>query len=133
MSLVAPVYDRTQQDIANRTAKAFLNVADYQRIEANLQYLAGLFGIEIAGQEWDMWSHPSPARLDVILKNLQAVKDAYFALPTTPETPELPINHFNKVNDIERIIWQLWYLWNENRSNSLYCGEFAAGEEIGVL
>jgi hypothetical protein len=133
MSLVPPVYDRTELDIQLQTPKAYLNVQDYRRIEANLQTLAGAFGLEIPGSDWAMSDMPTPQRIQNILDNLQAVRAAYYETPYTPATPQLPVNHFDKVNDIERIIRQLWHFWTQNTKNIQYCGEFFADEEIGVL
>jgi hypothetical protein len=42
MSWVEPITDRTVDDIRARTAKAFLNVADWQRIVDNADVLAAL-------------------------------------------------------------------------------------------
>jgi hypothetical protein len=38
-----PIIDRTQTDIINRTSKAFLNVADWTRIDGNTKEMKTLF------------------------------------------------------------------------------------------
>jgi hypothetical protein len=43
MSWSTPVTDRAASDIANRTAKAFMNIADWSRIYDNALYLNGLY------------------------------------------------------------------------------------------
>jgi len=39
MTWIAPITDRTQADITNRTARGFLNAADLNRIEGNIVWL----------------------------------------------------------------------------------------------
>lgn len=41
MPYVTAVFDRTQTDIDTRTSKAFLNIADWDRIEDNAVYVRG--------------------------------------------------------------------------------------------
>lgn len=43
MSYTTPITDRTQSDVTNKTSKAYLNVADWNRIYGNAQYVNGLF------------------------------------------------------------------------------------------
>ena len=133
MSIIPPVVDRTQLDVQLQTDKGFLNIQDYQRIEANLQTLAATFGIQITGSSWSMEDMPTPRRMQSLLDNLQAVRDAYFQTPGTPDTPQLPVVHYETVNDIERIIGQLWHFWSANTAAVEYCGEIYIGDEIGVL
>lgn len=133
MPLIQPIYDRTQLDIYNQTAKGFMNVADWNRIENNLQFLAETFGVSIPNKAWTVQDFPATAQMVRLLGNLDAVKAAYYVLPEWPATPQLPVNHFEKVNDIEYLTLVLWQLWADNTDATLYCGEFAAGEELGVI
>lgn len=43
MAWVAPVYDRTQKDVDDKTAKGYLTYADLNRIEGDMEYLEGRF------------------------------------------------------------------------------------------
>lgn len=51
MPYVTAVFDRTQTDIDTRTSKAFMNIADWDRIEDNAVFVRGelvtLFGITL--------------------------------------------------------------------------------------
>lgn len=44
MKYVEPVYDRTQEDVDNKTSKAFFNIADWKRVNDNSQILALIVG-----------------------------------------------------------------------------------------
>ncbi len=39
MAWVDPIFDRSEADIVNKTSKAYFNVADWQRIHSNTEYL----------------------------------------------------------------------------------------------
>lgn len=133
MTFIAPIYDRSQEDVAQRRPKAYLNYADLNRIDNNLQVLAEAFGVTVSSKSWEITDYPSAGQLARILGNLDAVKAAYYSLPSVPTTPGMPVNHYEKVNDIEKAIAELWRVWSENLSCRVRCGELGAGQTIGVL
>ena len=70
------VYDRTQEDIDNRTDKGFLSAADMNRIEQNLATLAAA-GHE--AQTWDNAGKPTASDMSRILDKIAEMKAAYAA------------------------------------------------------
>ena len=99
---ITPIYDRTVEDIEYKTPKAYLNVADLNRIENNIKYLADTFSVQIETKEWGIMDIPLSFDFERIEENIEKIKakigKAYWNLPA------LPINTFEKVNDIEHLL-----------------------------
>lgn len=133
MAWIDPVYDRTQTDIDDQTAKGYYNAADLNRIEQNCEYLAGIFDAPVQTRAWSRTDFPTPGEFERILANLNALRDAYFVYQTTPTTPQNPVNEYHKANDIERILRDLYTLYEDNKRAVMYAGEPYAGQMIGVI
>lgn len=128
-----PIYDRTESDIANKTAKGHYNAADLNRIERNCDYLAEIFGVAIATREWTRSDFPTTPEMERIRGNIETLRATYIVYQTTPVTPLAPLNEYRKANDIERILNDLKVLYDDNKSNVIYAGEAYSGQLIGVI
>lgn len=129
-----PVFDRTAADVAAGADKCYFSAAMLNRIEGNIAYLAGLFGVKAESKVWADTDFLTKQQMQRILNNLQTVRDAYYTLPGTPNTPTLPATMYTDVNAIEEIEWSLAELWRRNSGSDARCyaGEFYAGQ-IGVM
>lgn len=129
------VYDRTQDDIENRTQKAFINASDLNRIEKN----AGLIGQRIsvsvfAKTDWKIGGLPKHSDFQRIEENTGMIRAGYVVHDDTPAVPERPYNTFQKWNDIERILRDVFLIYVRNHSDAVYCGDgVSCGDEIGVI
>jgi hypothetical protein len=130
---VTPIYDRTQLDITNKTAKGYYNYTDLNRIEQDCDYLASLFGISITTKTWTRTDFPTLSEMNRIKNNIDSVRNAYYTLPTTPTTPNTPYNAYGKANDIEQILNDLKALYDKNALDVFYTDEIYSGETIGVI
>lgn len=130
---IAPVYDRTQSDINNRTSKGHYNAADLNRVEQNCAHLAAILGVDISTRTWSRTDFPTPGEFERILANLNALRDAFFVYQNTPSTPQNPINEYHKANDIEQILHDLYAIYEDNKRALMYAGEPYAGQMIGVI
>jgi hypothetical protein len=81
MRYIAPVTDRSAADIANKTAKAFFNVADWQRVHNNAQVTKALvdFLLSInvtfdAVIEPTIATVPTVAQLNALLGNIDRLR-----------------------------------------------------------
>lgn len=95
MPYTAAIFDRTQTDIDTRTSKAFLNIADWDRIEDNAVYVRGelvdLFGVMViftgTTSAPAITSIPDVDDFNRLLENIeqlrQAAEDVMPALTTT--------------------------------------------------
>lgn len=126
------IYDRTQDDILNRTSKAFLTAADCNRIEDNCRILAQELGVAIQSKDWSIGDRVLQSDLQRIVDNLEELAAAYYIRQDAPALPGHPINTFAKINDLERFAWELYDLYAKNQQAYAYAGEFYAGEIGGI-
>lgn len=122
------VTDRTQEDTARRTKKAFLNAADLNRIEKNAGTIGVLAVLPISAKtDWKTGDLPRESDWQRIRGNVERIRN-YAHRSTTPETPGHPINHYGKINAIEQILKDAFDMYVANKKNMAYAGEIYAGE-----
>lgn len=106
-----PVFDRTSQDVEDRTKKGHLNASDWSRIENNIGNLARDIGIDLKSKEWDRESYPFPTLSDFsrIVLNLEEIRRVYpyIQIDTPPS-----ILTWNYTNDAERILFGIKSMWD---------------------
>ncbi len=126
-----PIYDRTQADITNKTAKAYLNIGDLNRIEENILYLSDIFTAGALGKVWTYESLPTIEEFERILENIDKLKRKW-PIPGIEDTPQNPINTFEKVNTIEHLIQEIYTNYHQYMTSDqiIYCGEIYAGDLI---
>lgn len=128
-----PIFDRTQADISNKTEKGYYNWSDFNRIEQDCSYLAGIFKVTIVTKSWTRTNFPTLSDMTRIRNNIATLRTAYYTYSTTPETPAVPLNEYHKANDLEKILNDLKALYDQNQQSVIYCGEVYAGQMIGVI
>ena len=122
------VTDRTEEDIARRTKKAYLNASDLNRIEKNAYTIGGLAVLHIPSKtDWKTGDLPRASDWERIRENVEKVR-SFAHRTTTPETPEHPINDYRKLNAIEQILKDAFDMYVTNKKNIAYAGEIYAGE-----
>lgn len=133
MPWIAPVYDRTEQDVTyakslrdkifqsgydsltieeksmwNSELRGCRNVSDLNRIENNCQYLGGLLNLELDTKtNWDYETTPLEEDIQRICDNVSAIKNKILLTVQVdfPATPQLPINNIYKLNTLELILF----------------------------
>lgn len=127
------IFDRTEQDIIEKTSKAYLNASDLNRIENNCVELAdllGVTGLQIK-TDWKRLDFPDTGELQRIIENVADLREAWHTYPDTPQIPE-GMRQWQQLNDLERILWDVYRLRVDNNNSVSYSGEFFAGER-GLL
>lgn len=132
MAWTEPVFDRTESDIQNHTAKGYLNASDLTRVDGNCEALGSMLGISVTtGADWTTGSFPTESQLARIADNTAALR--VMAYTDTPEPPAPPLNTWQKWNDIERILFDVHDIYTKNKAARNFAGEIYAGEGIGVI
>lgn len=122
------VTDRTQEDIDNRTERAYINAGDLNRIEKNTYTICGLIDIVVETKtDWAVGDIPRVADFARILEQIGKMY-AFAHYHTTPAPPERPLNTFQKYNDVEQIQKDCFAIYVGNKKNIVYAGEIYAGE-----
>ncbi|MBE5846246.1 MAG: hypothetical protein E7300_01040 [Lachnospiraceae bacterium] len=127
------VYDRTQADIDNRTAKGFLNAVDLNRVENNIDVISGKLALPFTKKIWARTGLPRVADFTRIRNGVNAIREGYGHYSDTPATPSQPLNTYQKWNDVERILHDVNEVYDRSMGALNYCGEVLAGEGIGTL
>ena len=125
---IQPIYDRTQEDIDNRTSKGYLNVSDLNRIENNIKYVGELMGKTINSKTWNLLSLPTTEDFNRIEKNINEL-EASITFTAYENYPQHPINTFGKVNTIESLIASIKGDWELILGSRLYCGDSSYGND----
>lgn len=130
MSLIPPIYNRTQGDIdelkVNRQIGyqnlsgvkqikwvsgliGSLNAKDLNRIEANLQTIADLLDIDdlLFKTDWDYTDVVRMVDELRIISNLKKIEERYI-FETERKEIKLPLNHYEKINAIEKLISEMY-------------------------
>lgn len=128
------IYDRSQADIEDKTAKGYINASDLVRVESNTEQIAGRIAVPVTvNKAWSNGDLPRVSDFKRIRDNVERIRNGFVILPTTPETPGQPLNTWQKWNAIEHILHDVYQIYDSNLNNRNYCGEISAGEEIGVI
>lgn len=127
------IYDRSEKDITEHTAKAYLNAKDLNRVEKDIEILAEYLNVDVAVKTWEIGSLPRASDFERILDNVKKLVNAYTVREDTPVAPVQPLNTYQKWNDIEHILHDLFWIYIGNLNNIYYCSEMSCGDEIGVI
>ena len=127
------VYDRSAQDVLQRTKKGVLNADDINRIENNTGDIADKIAVPVTVKSWSVGGLPRVSDYKRIRDNVERIRQGYGIRSDTPATPEQPLNTYQKWNDIERILFDVNDLYDRTENARAYCGEIFAGEGVGIL
>ena len=131
---IAPVYDRTSEDVAQAKTqisawkamplsdtplptvalKGCMNVADMNRIEGDVQYLYDLltamgYTTSVSTKSWAMGSLPTAQDVQRIIANVQSFVDAFAKPAAAPDLPS-SMSGYAQVNSIEENLYWINYL-----------------------
>ena len=143
MSWIAPITDRTAADVANRTARGFLNAADFNRIEGNISWLAdelvrfNIFAGITSVVSWNQTKLPTIADLQRIRNNIVTLAthafrirpDLWFQLLTITDTHFRQLD-FTTVNMLETNIFMLRRMTDRMPVIYRQANSFQAGQQL---
>ena len=102
------ITDRTADDLANDTDRAYIAYTDLNRVEQACALLAGLLHVDIRTKEWGMEDFRTDTEMARLLGNIKALRAAYFTKTSTPVTPaKITYSSVYQANDIEQILKDL--------------------------
>jgi len=120
VSWITPITDRTAADVANRTARGFLNVSDINRIEGNIAWLTNelrrfnIFADIHSIANWNANGLPRITDLQRIRNNASSIAVLAFAIrpdlwPSLHNVTDVRLQHldFTTVNLLETNLYLL--------------------------
>lgn len=130
------IFDRTQNDLEQKTPKSYYNYTDLNRIETWCEYLANLlnsysYPVSITiKKNWNMSDLPNTTDMGRIRSNVNAIKTVFHAYTDVPKN--LNYMTIEKANDIEKILSELDFLTKNMISSFRYSNTFDSGESEGL-
>lgn len=130
------IFDRTQNDLEQKTPKSYYNYTDLNRIETWCEYLANLlnsysYPVSITiKKNWNMSDLPNVNDMERIRSNVNAIKTVFHAYTNIPENLEYMT--IEKANDIEKILSEIDFLTKNMISSFRYSNTFDSGESEGL-
>ena len=129
-----PIYDRTLFDVQTKSAKAYINTADINRIENNIGYMAQeLHCTTVVTKQWIDGEFIFLSDVERMKSNLEQLRRAMPLTDNSPDIPELPFVTHHQWNDIEKILQDMYDLFYINSATAFFCGEVYMGEDTGVI
>lgn len=106
------IYDRTEQDLLDKTDKAYIDYVDLNRIEGACQELASALGISIETKTWQITDYRTQAEMDRLRDNLKLIQDSYYRIQSIPSVPStIKYTSINEANNIEKMIYETYQLY----------------------
>lgn len=107
------ITDRTADDLANDTDKAYIAYTDLNRVEGACELLAGRLGVTIQTKVWNIEDFRTDTEMTRLLGNIKKLRAAYYTKGCTPATPiEITYSSIYQANDIEQILKDLGDMYN---------------------
>lgn len=136
---IEPVFDRTQTDCDNKTAKGSLSVADLNRIEGNMRYIderiieLGYYTTIQVNSEypWTRIKYLKTAAMNKIEATIIALSETFYNYPGTPVLTLSIANEplsYTQINLIEYYLYNLKWLIDWTIRVAPICGETYCGE-----
>lgn len=111
------IFDRTQEDLDNLTAKAYIDYKDLNRIEQAVKWISyilnksGYMNVTHNKLDWQPNDFRSEKEMIRLRENLETVRRAYYTPQGTPLTPErITYTSIYQANAIEKIVFDLGQL-----------------------
>lgn len=102
------ITDRTADDLANDTDRAYIAYTDLNRVEGACGLLAGLLHVDIRTKVWGMEDFRTDTEMARLLDNIRKLRAAYYTKNNTPATPvKITYSSIYQANDIEQILKDL--------------------------
>ena len=124
------IFDRTQQDIINKTKKSYYNVDDLTRINDWIKLLSDYLGLGLVIETYSLGQIITLNNINLILNNIQTLKDNWYVANDTPYTPIANGYNYKSANDVEKILSDLNDFMVSVESDFKFSGTFYSGEEV---
>lgn len=131
------IFDRTQNDITQDTAKAYIAYTDLNRIEEACAELAGYIGVSITTKVWKISDFRTTQDMTRLHNNIKLLQESYYANPKSPQLPaEIKFTSIKQANTIEECLYRVWEMYASVLSGiqrlSFTCGRKSIGNRGGA-
>lgn len=131
------IFDRTEDDIKNLTAKGHYNAVDLNRVGQAMQYIGNLlhnygYSIKISPKtDWTMNDIPNQSEMNWYVHDLVALRNVIPVYTSTPTVPQhMDKLTWQKANDVEKILFDLNEIITKMEKAWFYSGDLYSGDLI---
>lgn len=144
---IAPVYDRTEEDVSLAKAynkspsgssvteyKGAINAADLNRIEGNCEYLSellhscGYTSHVTVKTDWSMTDFPTLTEFTRVRDNITELLNAYAQAQDMPEMRADDRTDYVEINNMEFDLYRINEMIADMKAIYMYSGELYGGE-----
>ncbi len=129
------IYDRTQTDVDNKTAKGYYNISDLNRVETAAEYIATLLAKEgyvvtiTVKKDWAITDFPTATEMQRYVGNIKycvsQFSDTGISLPNNINGID-----FVDANNIEETLVKIDTSVQKMKANYRYCGTITCGGDL---
>lgn len=124
------IFDRTQQDVLNKTKKSYYNVNDLTRINDWIKLLSDYLGLGLKTETYSLGQVITIQNINLILDNIATLRRSFYIANDTPYTPIASGYNFESANSVEKILSDLNDFKVSVESDFKYSGTFYSGQEV---
>lgn len=125
------IYDRTLQDVQNKTVKGYYNRSNIIRINSYIRYISEALNLGLTVVD-PVLGEPVTDYLTSAINNINTIRAVWYVAEDTPNTPTPFAWNYSKANDIEKIIQAFYDFIISVDNDKLYSGTFRAGSHIKI-
>lgn len=130
--LTGMVFDRTAQDVANKTDKGYWNISDVNRIENTIKTMSDFLSLGLTTKTWILGESISLSDYNLIYNNINAIRSAWYSATDTPPTPTANYFNYSKANDLEKILSDMIDFKISKETDKTYSGQVYSGGERNI-
>lgn len=124
------IFDRTQQDVLNKTKKSYYNVNDLTRINEWIKLLSDYLGLGLQTETYSLGQVITIENINLILDNIATLRRSFYIANDTPYVPIASGYNFESANSVEKILSDLNDFKVSVESDFKYSGTFYSGQEV---
>ena len=128
-SITGMVFDRTESDIANKTDKAYWNVADLNRIEEAIKTMSDYLSLNLQTKTWKLGDSVTLSDYNLLYNNIDTIRKKWHVSNDAPPIPVANYFDYEKANDIEKILSDFLDFKISRESDMTYSGQIYSGGE----
>lgn len=126
---IDPIYDRTESDITNKTTKAYLNVDDINRIEADTYNMSEALNLKLVCKKWEYDNIPTQENIKRIGDNANSLLVKIGRSINTYNSKP----NYEDINKIERALKYAYDFVIQQKSIQIQAGCYFANEPLTLV
>lgn len=126
---IDPIYDRTESDITNKTTKAYLNVDDINRIEADTYNMSEALNLKLVCKKWEYDNIPTKENIKRIGDNANSLLVKIGRSINTYNSKP----NYEDINKIERALKYAYDFVIQQKSIQIQAGCYFANEPLTLV